>query len=164
MKAIIAIDDTPMSTELLNALLARQWPVNTQVKVLTVLPPIRIPADGAQFEETFNAIVNERKLRAGHFCERVRGRILTKDPHLMVHFDIREGAPAAEIINAAAEWGADKIYVGSHNKDFSGNHPLGSVSQTVAIYAPCSVEIVRSKVKVQRKDLIRATAGAVIDS
>lgn len=159
MKAIIAIDDTPMSAELLNALLSRQWPNNTQVKILTVLPPIRIPANRPQFEEALSAIVNERKVRAGHFCERVRSRILSKDSHLIVHFDIREGAPAAEIMNAAAEWGADKIYVGCHNKDFSGSHPLGSVSQTVAIYAPCSVEIVRSKSKIQRQDRARAAAA-----
>lgn len=160
MKAIIAIDDTPMSTELLNALLSRQWPRNTQVKVLTVLPPICIPADGPRFEDALNRIINERKMRAGHFCERVRSRILTKDPQLIVHFDIREGAPAAEIINAAVEWSADKIYVGCHGKDFASDYPLGSVSQTVAIYAPCSVEIVRPKTSVTRQERARALAGA----
>jgi nucleotide-binding universal stress UspA family protein len=147
MKAIIAIDDSPISSEVLESVLRRRWPEHTQVKIITVLPPMQLPADDPDFADGLNKISEERNMRARHFCDRVRSRILQKDPTLMVHFDIREGAPAAEILNAAVEWTADKIYVGCHRKDFSSGNPLGSVSLNVALYAPCSVEIVRPKLR-----------------
>ena len=47
------------------------------------------------------------------------------------------------ILDCAAEWGADLIIVGSHGRKGIARFVLGSVSEAVARYARCSVEIVR---------------------
>ena len=56
---------------------------------------------------------------------------------------VREGDPKAIILDCATEWGADLIIVGSHGRKRVARFVLGSVSEAVARYARCSVEIVR---------------------
>jgi nucleotide-binding universal stress UspA family protein len=60
--------------------------------------------------------------------------------------DIREGDPKRVLVEAANEWGADCIFVGSigFSNPFE-RFVLGSVSASVAARAHCSVEVVRSK-------------------
>jgi nucleotide-binding universal stress UspA family protein len=56
---------------------------------------------------------------------------------------VREGDVRAEVIDAAAEWHADLIVIGSHGRKGMDRFLLGSVSEFVARHARCSVEIVR---------------------
>jgi nucleotide-binding universal stress UspA family protein len=51
------------------------------------------------------------------------------------------------IIDSAAEWNADLIVVGSHGQGGIPSFLLGSVAESVARHAKCSVEIVRTPVR-----------------
>jgi nucleotide-binding universal stress UspA family protein len=53
------------------------------------------------------------------------------------------GDPRSQIIEAAEEWRADLLVLGSHGKTGPQEFSMGSVSDAVAHHAPCSVEIVR---------------------
>jgi nucleotide-binding universal stress UspA family protein len=57
---------------------------------------------------------------------------------------IREGDPRIKIVDAATEWPADFIFVGSHIFRNITRWLLGSVSKEVLREAHCSVEIVRA--------------------
>jgi nucleotide-binding universal stress UspA family protein len=39
MKIIIAVDDSPSSSELIRSVISRKWPADTNFKILTVLEP-----------------------------------------------------------------------------------------------------------------------------
>ena len=52
-------------------------------------------------------------------------------------------APAHAIVDAAEEWQADLIVLGSHGRRGFDRLVLGSVSESVAMHAHCSVEVVR---------------------
>ena len=69
----------------------------------------------------------------------------TKAPALQVSSDVLPGSPRRLIVEEAETWGADLIVVGSHGYRTWERMLLGSVSQTVAAHAECSVEIIRSK-------------------
>jgi len=56
----------------------------------------------------------------------------------VVHGDVREA-----IVDRAAQWGADLIVLGSHGRRGASHFLLGSVAESVARHAPCSVKIVR---------------------
>ncbi|MEW6732690.1 MAG: universal stress protein [Acidobacteriota bacterium] len=51
-----------------------------------------------------------------------------------------------EIVTEATEWSANHILIGSHSRRGVSRFLLGSVAENVALYAPCSVEIVRENV------------------
>lgn len=53
-------------------------------------------------------------------------------------------APKEVIVDEAGRWRADLVVVGCHGYGSVKRFMLGSVSEAVAIHAPCSVEIVRS--------------------
>jgi nucleotide-binding universal stress UspA family protein len=53
------------------------------------------------------------------------------------------GHPTSRIVDAAEEWHADLIVVGSHGRRGLERFLLGSVSEVVARHAHCSVEIIR---------------------
>jgi universal stress protein A len=58
--------------------------------------------------------------------------------------DVRIGEVANTILDQAAEWHADLIAVGSHGQRSIHNFLLGSVAESVARRAGCSVAIVRT--------------------
>lgn len=60
---------------------------------------------------------------------------------------VEMGRPAEIVIEAARDWRADLIVVGSHGRNFWGRLALGSVSDAVTHHSPCSVLIVRGKKK-----------------
>jgi len=55
--------------------------------------------------------------------------------------------PAHAILSAAEEWKADLIVMGSHGRRGFDRIVLGSVSETVALHAKCSVQLVRKLAK-----------------
>jgi nucleotide-binding universal stress UspA family protein len=59
--------------------------------------------------------------------------------------EVLRGGAAPAIVEAACEWDADLIVVGSHGYGFWSRALLGSVSNSVVHHAPCSVLIVREK-------------------
>lgn len=71
-------------------------------------------------------------------------KILHKgNPKLIITSAVIDGSPAHVIIQEAETFGADLIIVGSHGHEAVAGFLLGSVSQSVALHAKCSVEIVR---------------------
>ena len=52
-------------------------------------------------------------------------------------------SPKKIILDEAGQWGADLIFAGSHGRRGLDRFLLGSVSEAVALHAPCSVEVVR---------------------
>lgn len=145
MKIIIAVDDSPSSGELIRSVMGRKWPADVNFKILTVLEPTCVSyADlsVSEYAHTASEIYTKRKAAARHHCEAMRHKLEEAVSSASVHFEVREGAPWAEIVSAAVEWSADKILIGAHSKDVCPHNMIGSVSRTVANHAPCSVEVV----------------------
>lgn len=58
---------------------------------------------------------------------------------------VQIGNAATEIVNAARDWPADLIVIGSHGRGGLKRALLGSVAEAVMRQAPCPVLVVRSK-------------------
>ncbi|MDP2377907.1 universal stress protein [Reyranella sp.] len=58
---------------------------------------------------------------------------------------VQIGAPLTEIVNAAKDWPADLIVIGSHGRSGMKRALLGSVAEGVMRHAPCPVLVVRAK-------------------
>jgi nucleotide-binding universal stress UspA family protein len=66
-------------------------------------------------------------------------------PGLTVETAVQEGDPRSVILDAADDWKADLIVVGSHGRTGLKRLVLGSVAQSVVAHASCSVEVVRRR-------------------
>ena len=146
MKVIVAIDDSPYSHKVVEKVARRHWPRDTEFRVLTVVEPVTLEEYGkGKWGEVIAEVVDRRKHEALGLCDHARQKLQSHIPDCIVHYEVREGSPKAQIVDAAVEWSADKIIVGAHGKGVCPRFLLGSVSRAVAAHAPCSVEIVRAK-------------------
>lgn len=141
MKVLVAIDDSKFTSGVLKAVAGQFRPENTELRIIHVLQPITTippPQMDAHYAPELEA-----QRESGHkLLERCADELAKAGfrvtPHLEVG-DIRE-----RIIDSAEEWRADLIVIGSHGRDTLMRFLLGSVAESVARHAKCSVEIVRS--------------------
>jgi nucleotide-binding universal stress UspA family protein len=54
-------------------------------------------------------------------------------------------SPKEVILDEASQWGADLIVVGSHGRRGIDRFLMGSVAESVASHAGCSVEVARAR-------------------
>jgi nucleotide-binding universal stress UspA family protein len=73
--------------------------------------------------------------------ERVAGQLELKGFHPSL--TTPDTDPRHAIVDAAREWPADLIVMGSHGRRGLDRLLLGSVAESVVRHAPCSVDIVR---------------------
>ncbi|MEW6734272.1 MAG: universal stress protein [Acidobacteriota bacterium] len=146
MKILLAVDDTPYSLEAVKALLARPWPIDTTVRVLSIIENMTPPATEIWYdagtslrlaEQAQQEKIEKRTNLLADIAERL------KVGKFVVETVIRQGDPRTEIVDEAKNWLADLIMVGSHGYTGIKRWLLGSVAQSVVSHAPCSVEVVR---------------------
>jgi nucleotide-binding universal stress UspA family protein len=134
MKVLIAIDSSPSSQRVLEAVLSRPWLPATTFCVLHVVDLQTFARLPVLIEEASREGAGLLHDAAKKLCG---GRYQAGTKLLL-------GYPRGEISAYAKDWGADLIMVGSHGHNAIGRFLLGSVAQGVLRTAPCAVEIVRS--------------------
>ena len=149
MKIIIATDDSPYSIAMLNDFANRPLPPKTKVKIISVYESAtlmnRAPM-GVLTEHYAAADANSLKF-AENAVKKAATIIKNKNPDLAILKVAIEGTPKKVILEEAEAFAADLIILGSHGYGAVDRFLLGSVSQSVALHAKCSVEIVRKKIK-----------------
>ena len=144
MKILLATDGSEGSAAALEALLSRPWPPNSEVAILSVASPFPFYQDPfLAGSAIYGRILDEEVARAAADAAQAAEQIRARAPQLTVRTETPIGSPSAVAIDFAKVWGADLIRVGSHGRGAAGRFLLGSVSNAVALHAPCSVEIVR---------------------
>ena len=147
MKILLAVDGSPCSEAAVEEVARRPWAAGSEVKLMTAISPVIpvgidpvVPYIGFSEE-----LMKATRDQASALLERAAGKIRAglEGGKLAVTSEVFEGSPKQLIVEAAERWGADLIVVGSHGYGAVKRFLLGSVSQAVALHAPCSVEIVR---------------------
>lgn len=149
MKILLATDGSECSKAAASSVAARPWPENSEVKVISATDPFgfspedeRVPVEEPIGESDGpGEVYVTREERAVHEAKEIlayAGLTLTGA--------VVGGHPKAAIVDEAKEWGADLVVVGAHGRRGIERIVLGSVSEAVAMHAPCSVEVIRSPV------------------
>ncbi|MEZ7516155.1 universal stress protein [Flavobacterium frigidarium] len=149
MKIIIATDDSPFSMNMINDFANRPLPADTKVKIISVYekaPYMYRAPMGVLMEQYATADANSLKF-AKNAIEKAAISIKNQNPELSIITAAIEGIPKKVIVDEAEAFDADLIILGSHGYGAIDRFLLGSVSQSVALHAKCSVEIVRKKIK-----------------
>jgi nucleotide-binding universal stress UspA family protein len=137
MRVLLALDASPGSDVALGEFLSRPWPTGTSASVLSVVDLFEfIP----RTDDTEQFMQNEDKLAeklVASASERIERRGIKASSQVL------RGYPSTSIVDAAGDWKADLVMVGSHGRSGLARIILGSTARTVVRTAPCSVEIVR---------------------
>lgn len=145
VKILIGIDGSDASEAAVREVAQREWPAGSEA-LLVAADELLFP-EFLQVIPGMRTIIEEDKRWERQWAGGVSAKSvdLLKDTKLKVSVALKQGDPKQELPNAADEWNADCIFVGSvgFNSRFE-RFLLGSVSAAVAARANCSVEVVRT--------------------
>lgn len=150
MKILLAIDGSDYSKAAVDELARMPLLSKSKVCILNVYEDPLSTTPGAvsfggnlgnYYEE---AMSNARK-SAENIVNNAAESIKDKNDSLTITTAVVDGNPKSAILEKAQSFGADLIVVGSQGLGALSRFLLGSVSQSVAMHAGCSVMIVRKK-------------------
>jgi universal stress protein A len=140
MKILMAVDDSGFAEDLLRAVVVGIRHENTEVLVLHVLQPVdTVPPP--EMAQGYAPELEEEKQPARLLVERIAAEL--RKAGFTAQTGVQIGDVANTILAQSVEWDADLIAVGSHGQRSIHDFLLGSVAESVARRAQCSVVIVR---------------------
>ncbi|MCB1025116.1 MAG: universal stress protein [Acidobacteria bacterium] len=98
----------------------------------------------ASEEEFLAAFDRASKEKTSKILKRAEDIIRYHNPGIQIEQAAHVGSPTKLIVKEAEDWDADLIVVGSHGHGFLKRTFLGSVSDAIVRYSPCSVLVARS--------------------
>lgn len=148
MRVLLAVDGSRFSNAAVEEIAQRPWPDHTEIRIISVAqPPLVAPPETWELPDNFGEQMEKAVRDRAHpvvdnAAERLRQAL---GANIKTTTAVLLGHPKQAIIDEAERWRADLVVVGSHGQSALTRFLLGSVSQTVASHAKCSVEIVRGR-------------------
>jgi len=144
MKVLVTTDGSECSVAALKSVARRPWPEGSLFKVMSIPEPFMPLDEFPQFElkeiDNLNtAAIKDAKRYADTGVKILSSAGLEASPENPLPRD----SDAMEIVHEAQRWHADLVVLGSHGRRGFNRLTMGSVSEHVALHAPCSVEVVR---------------------
>jgi nucleotide-binding universal stress UspA family protein len=144
MKILIATDGSEFSMVALRSVAERPWPAGSEVRVISVpeFLPLREFSylNAREVEDLGRASEEEAAICAAKGVEVLSSSTLKVCSNVPI---LRDRTFQA-ILDEAEKWKADVIVLGSHGRSGFDRMVMGSVSESVALHARCSVEVIRS--------------------
>ena len=142
-RIVVAVDGAKEAYRALDFLL--QWPLPQAISlsVISVVPPL--PIENGSVSEKMPSLLEQVRGPLEREARRVAlkavDHIRRRHPNATV--TVAHGHPGQEIVTLAKSVNADLVVLGSRGLTGSERYLMGSVSDTVVKYAPCSVLVVR---------------------
>jgi nucleotide-binding universal stress UspA family protein len=145
LRVLVATDGSACAEAAVRTIADRPWPAGTEIRVMSS-PELPLIAGAYPYYPpdvlTEVALANETQAKAAVH----KGAEMMKKTGMRVSEEVTEAqeSPVRAILGMADLWGADLIVVGSHGRRGFDRYVMGSVSESVALHAHCSVEVVRT--------------------
>lgn len=145
MKILLAVDDSKFSEAAVQAVIAQSKAQSAEVRVLHVVdtPSLLVTREMGVYDPAIEAAWEAQREQGKALVEKTAETL--RSHGLKCTTELQEGDPKSKIIEEAEKWGADLIVVGSHGRKGLERFLLGSVAETVARHARCSVQVVRPR-------------------
>jgi nucleotide-binding universal stress UspA family protein len=142
-RVLLATDGSAYSEAAARSVAQRPWPKGTEFKIVSVVEQM-VPAMDPGYAS--GEVIERMLIQNRTQCEAAVGSAMKilASTGLAAGTSVLSGNAKWTIIDAAKEWNADLLVVGSHGRRGLTRVLLGSVSEAVAMNAPCSVEVIRS--------------------
>jgi nucleotide-binding universal stress UspA family protein len=147
-RLVVGIDGSPYAEAALQAIVARQWPRGSEVKIVHAefkLPPQLATELGEHENATMQMAewIAENNHRIRQMIETAEGQLQAAGMKTSVV--VKEEDPKRLLLAEAESFGADCIFVGARGLSRLERAWLGSVSTAIIGRAHCSVEVRRVK-------------------
>jgi nucleotide-binding universal stress UspA family protein len=145
MHVLVPTDGSDCAEAALNAVAARPWPEATEIHVISV-PEVPVLA-GAYPYYPPEVVLEVAAANDAHAKGAVqKGADILRKAGLCVSEEVMEPreSPVRAVLAMADLWSTDLIVLGSHGRRGFDRYVIGSVSESVALHAHCSVEVVRA--------------------
>ncbi|MGB9512812.1 MAG: universal stress protein [Candidatus Acidiferrum sp.] len=142
-RILLTTDGSKFSEAALHFLMQQVWPHESEVRVLHVMEPLPLLAvrGMSSYRSILDSLREARTEKAKSLVNQIAETLRIKN--LKVSTAIVRGDSKSKILDAAEQWNAELIVLGSLGRTGLERFLLGSVSDTVARHAHCSTEIVR---------------------
>lgn len=149
MRVLLPTDGSDYAGEAQRSVVERPWPKGSEFQVIASPEYPALVGEYPYYAPEQLADLARSGREYASESAKEGAELLTK-AGLRVSSEVTEpkDTPAHAILAAAERWGADLIVMGSHGRRGFDRLVLGSVSETVALHARCSVEVVRKPVLV----------------
>jgi len=142
-RILVATDGSEFSTAALRFVAGRPWPKGSEARVISIPEPFVPLSQFPPFESKEIENLNISALKSANQYVTAGAEILSKAGlEATTEVPFPEHKNAKEIIQEARRWRANIIVLGSHGRRGFDRMRLGSVSESVAMHAPCSVEVI----------------------
>ena len=143
MKIVLAVDGSKFSEAAVQVVIEQARPQDTEIQVLHVVEPpsLLVAREMGGYDRALDAVWEGETKQAEALVAKVADQLRSKG--LKVTTKVEQGDPKSGIIDAASKWRAELIIIGSHGREGLDRFLMGSVAESVARHAHCSVEIVR---------------------
>jgi nucleotide-binding universal stress UspA family protein len=143
MAILLATDGSEASLEAARSVAGRPWPPGTRVRVMSVARIAPGPPDSWTIPSAMLKRFEKPAHQAARKAAAAAARIL-EPAGLAVSEAVIQGDPRKCLVDASRADPTDLLVVGSHGRHGLDRLLPGSVSEFVAINAPCSVEVIRA--------------------
>jgi nucleotide-binding universal stress UspA family protein len=154
MKILLATDGSDGAMAAVKSLAARPWPAGSKIKIISV---VELIAPGTEMNAASSSAIypvslldeiwNDARVRAREAVADAKKKLEAAGMKIIDGAETPEGDPRSVLLEKANEWDADLIVLGSHGRRGIDRMLMGSVSESVALQAPCCVEVVREQRK-----------------
>ncbi len=150
MKILLATDGSECSAKAVDSVANRPWPAKSQIRIVSVveLPILETrstasPPYSEYPDNVIESVCKEARARAEDAVADARKTLGAVGLDMCEGEATPEGEPRSVILDEAKAWGADLIVLGSHGRHGWNRLLMGSVAESVALHAHCSVDVVR---------------------
>lgn len=137
-RVLVAVDDHIFGEAIVELLKNLRWGKTHSLRVVHVIEPRE--AIGTERHDQY-------KNDAETVVTSVAANLREHFPDSTVEEKILHGHITESIVDEAFDWNADLLLIGSHGRRGIRSSCLGSASEEIVSHAPCSVVIVRKKVR-----------------
>jgi nucleotide-binding universal stress UspA family protein len=152
MKILFATDGSECSEIAAHSVANRPWTADTEIKIVCVRELLvlenaaTVSSPCSVYPQSLlNEILEDARKRAKKAVSQARHILTSKGLKVCDGPVTPVGDARALLLDESRAWSANLIVLGSHGRHGFDRLALGSVSESVALYADCSVEIIRGK-------------------
>ena len=150
MKILLGTDGSEGASVATKSVANRPWPAGSQVKIVSAVQ-LLVPGNEMMMSSSspiyptslLEEVWSEVRSSAHEAVAESRKTLETAGMKIVTGETTPEGDPRAVLLAQAKEWDADLIVLGSYGRRGIDRVLMGSVSESVALHAHCSVEVIR---------------------